>query len=113
TSFLEIGHLLGLAMQEPSRNVVAEDLDGDGHIDLLATTFEAWPENKQTLRIFRNHFDESGNNWIGFRLREQGHGISPVGARVIVSSDGRTMTRQIVTGDSYRSQHSNAVHFGL
>jgi hypothetical protein len=30
-----------------------------------------------------------------------------------VHYSGGTLVRQIVTGDSYRSQHSNTVHFGL
>jgi hypothetical protein len=52
-------------------------------------------------------------NWIGIRLREQGGGASPPGAQVIVhSNSGRTL-RQFVTGDSYRAQHANTVHFGL
>ena len=92
--------------------MVADDLDGDGRLDLLVTTFEAWPEKKQTLKIFRNNANERGN-WIGIRLREQGGGVSPVGARVTLRSTSGTTTRQIVTGDSYRSQHANVVHFGL
>jgi hypothetical protein len=40
-------------------------------------------------------------------------GRSPVGARVTVRFDGREHRRPIVTGDSYRSQHSNQLHFGL
>jgi hypothetical protein len=111
-SFVEIGHLMGVALEQDSRNVVADDLDGDGRMDLLVTTFEVWPELKQTLRVFRNTL-EDGGNWIGFRLREQGAGISPAGARVTLRHAGGVTTRQIVTGDSYRSQHANTVHFGL
>ena len=43
-SFVEIGHLMGVALEEASRNVVADDLEGDGRMDLLVTTFEAWPQ---------------------------------------------------------------------
>jgi hypothetical protein len=32
---------------------------------------------------------------------------------VTLRSTSGTTTRQIVTGDSYRSQHANVVHFGL
>jgi len=112
TSFVEIGHLMGVAMEEASRNVVADDLDGDGRVDLLVTTFEAWPEVKQTLRIYKNTLDDGGN-WIGFRFREEGGGVSPVGAQVTLRYGGRSATRQIVTGDSYRSQHANTAHFGV
>jgi len=112
SSFLEIGHLMGVAIEQPCRNVVADDLDGDGKVDFLVTTFEAWPEMKQTLRVFKNNLQESGN-WIGFRLREESEGISPIGARVTLHTGDRMMTSQIVTGDSYRSQHAPSVHFGL
>lgn len=111
-AFVEIGHLLGVALEQDSRNVVADDLDGDGRVDLLVTTFEVWPEMKQTLRVFKNTLPDAGN-WIGFRLREQGRGISPVGARVTIRTANGEVTRQIVTGDSYRAQHASTVHFGL
>ncbi|HMJ26204.1 MAG TPA: CRTAC1 family protein [Pyrinomonadaceae bacterium] len=111
-AFIEVGHLLGLSLEEDSRGVVADDLDGDGRLDLLLTTFEAWPETRQTLRVYRNNLNETGN-WIGFRFREEGNGTSPVGATITVRHSGGIVTRQIVTGDSYRSQQANTVHFGL
>ncbi|MSU21973.1 MAG: CRTAC1 family protein [Pedosphaera sp.] len=111
-SFIEIGHLLGVGMEQDSRNVVSDDLDGDGRIDLLVTSFEAWPEGKQTLRVYKNTLNGSGN-WIGFRLREEGDGRSPVGTRLTIRYGDHINVRQIVTGDSYRSQHANTVHFGL
>src|SRR5205823_1991165 len=73
---------------------------------------EVWPEEKQTLQISKNTLPDSGH-WIGFRFREEGNGKSPVGARVTVYYNGRSATRQLVTGDSHRSQHPNTVHFGL
>jgi hypothetical protein len=99
-------------LEADCRNVVADDLDGDGRMDLLVTTFEVWPEVKQTLRVYRNNLDDTGN-WIGFRFREEGPGKSPVGARVTLQFGGRTAVHQIVTGDSYRSQTASTVHFGL
>jgi len=112
TNFLEAGHLLGVALEPDSRNVVTDDLDGDGRVDLLVTTFEAWPEPRQSLRIYRNRVPAAGN-WIGVRLRESGGGTSPIGATVTLRSASGAVSRQMVTGDSYRSQHANTVHFGL
>ncbi|MBI4664227.1 MAG: CRTAC1 family protein [Verrucomicrobia bacterium] len=111
-SFLEIGHLMGVSLGADSRNVVADDLDGDGRMDLLVTTFEAWPKTRQTLRVFKNTLADGGN-WIGFRLREQGRRASPVGARITLHHRSGTVMRSILTGDSYRSQHANTAHFGL
>ena len=111
-SFLEAGHLLGVALEQDSRNAATDDLDGDGRVDLLVTTFEVWPQVKQTLRVFRNNL-ESGGNWIGFRLREQGNGVSPVGASVTLRYGAKVVTGRIVTGDSHRAQHANTLHFGI
>jgi enediyne biosynthesis protein E4 len=111
-SFIDIGHLAGVSLENDSRSVVADDLDGDGRVDLLVTTVEIWPEERQTLQVFKNELPNPGH-WIGFRFREQGGGGSPVGARVTIRYQGHTTTREIVTGDSHRSQAPTTIHFGL
>ncbi|MBL9128391.1 MAG: CRTAC1 family protein, partial [Verrucomicrobiales bacterium] len=105
--FFEAGHLLGVALEQDTRNVLSEDMDADGKPDLVVVSFEKWPEPKPTLRIFGNGLADTGR-WIGFRLP----GARP-GTRVTIRHGGRVQTRQIVAGDSYRSQHSEVVHFGL
>jgi hypothetical protein len=111
-SFVEIGHLAGVALEQDCRNVVSDDLDGDGRVDLCVTTFEVWPELKQTLQVYKNRLKDTGH-WIGFRFREQAGRTSPVGARVTIHYNGHSAVREIVTGDSHRSQHANTLHFGL
>jgi hypothetical protein len=111
-SFLEIGHLLGVAVEADSRNLVTGDLDGDGRMDIIFTTYEAWPRVRQTVRVYHNQMEDHGN-WIGFRFREQGNGISPVGAAATIYYDGKSVSRSVITGDSHRSQHANILHFGL
>lgn len=112
TRFIESGHLLGVSLGQDSRNVAADDLDNDGDLDLLVTTFEVWPRSQQVVHIYENQLPTDAH-WIGFNLREEGSGISPVGAQIIVRHNGGTTVRQIITGDSYRTQHPNRVHFGL
>ena len=111
-SFVEIGHLGGVSLEQDSRNVVADDLEGDGRVDLIVTTLEVWPHPKQTLQVFENKLPDAGH-WIGFRFPEQQGGKSPIGAQVTVQYTGRSAVRQVITGDSHRSQHSTTVHFGL
>lgn len=111
-SFVEAGFLMGVAMEEDCRNAIADDLDGDGKLDLLVTTFQVWPKPKQILHLFPNFCERSGN-WIGFRLRESRPGFSPIGAKVIVTTSAGKQIRTFVTGDSYRSQHSTTAHFGI
>lgn len=112
TGFAEIGWLLGVALPEDSRNVVADDLDEDGRTDLAVTTFEAWPAVRQTLRVLRNELPETGH-WVGFRLQQTRAADCPVGAVVGLRYAGREERRWVVTGDSHRSQQAPAVHFGL
>jgi hypothetical protein len=112
TSFLEVGFLAGVAMPEDCRDVVADDLDGDGKLDLIVTTLEEWPRSRQTLHVFHNRLADGGH-WIAFNLRETTPGYSPVGARITLKTVGRSAVQAIVTGDSYRSQHASSVHFGL
>ena len=94
------------------RSARADWQESYGRMDLLVTTSELWPEAKQTLRAYRNTLDDAGN-WIGFRFREAGGGRSPVGVTVSLHYAGHSLIRQLVTGDSYRSQSANTLHFGL
>jgi hypothetical protein len=110
--FTEVGYLMGVAMEEDCRNVVADDLDGDGKVDLLVTTYEEWPRPRQELRVLQNRCGDGGN-WIGFRLRGGGGGFSPVGAKVVLNLADRKQMRYLVTGDSYRSQSASTAQFGL
>lgn len=110
--FADIGHLAGVGLVEDSRNVVAEDFDGDGRVDLLVTTFEIHPEVRQTLRLFSNRAPRPGH-WIGFRLPELPGAPSPVGAEVRLVDRSGVQIRNVVTGDGYRSQSGPWVRFGL
>jgi hypothetical protein len=110
--FVEAGYLMGLSMETDSRNVVAADVDADGRVDLVVTTFEEWPAPRQTLRVYRNHAEPVGN-WIGLSVRDAGPGRMVIGAKVTLRTPTGTRVRHLVTGDSHRAQHPDQVHFGL
>jgi hypothetical protein len=108
--FVDVAFLLGVADQFDSRSAVSADLDRDGRVDLLVT--EHLGAEGEKLHIYRNLLD-AGNNWIGVDLREQGGGVSPVGAAVVVRTPERTHVGRVTTGESLMGQHATTVHFGL
>jgi hypothetical protein len=109
---VEVGHLMGVAIGEDCRNVVGTDLDADGKVDLLVTTFEVWPQRRQRFHVFRNKLDE-GQNWIGFQFREKPGRPSAAGAIVRLHANNYGTVGQWIAGDSYRSQNNGPMHFGL
>jgi hypothetical protein len=108
--FVEIAFLLGVADEFDSRSALSDDLDGDGRVDLVVV--EDHGEKGQRLHVYRNRL-ETGNAWIGVRLQEEGGGVSPVGAKVVVRTPEQTHVGRIVTGETLMSQHPTALHFGL
>ena len=112
-AFQEIGYLLGLDVFQDSRNVLLTDVDGDGAVDLVTTTFETWPHVRQTLRVYRNAAVAAGSNWIGLRTANEKGEVLPPGTKVLVRAGARVWPRWITTGDSHRAQNLSAVHVGL
>ena len=109
--FLEVGYLMGISFEFDSRMVIAADIDLDGKQDLLVTE-HTWDPKVQTLHVLQNLCPNT-NNWIGVRLREEGAGFSPQGARIMVKYPLGVQTHAVVTGDSFSSQHPTSRVFGL
>lgn len=108
--FRNVSFLTGSAFEFDARAVVATDLDMDGRVDLLVSSYDTQTLGFR-LHILRNQYPDVGN-WIGVRLVDV-PGRSVIGAKVKVSSGGRIWTRQVVTGDSFTAQHPAILHFGL
>lgn len=112
TGFENVAFLMGASFEFDARAVVTDDFDLDGRPDLLVVQLETTDRTQtQTLHLLKNNWKKPGR-WIGARLHSQA-GKPVVGAVVTLKHGDRTHIAKIVTGDSYRAQHSNQVHFGL
>lgn len=111
-SFLDVGHLWGVAPQTDTRNVVTEDLNGDGRMDLMFIHYQIWPEIKESLTVYLNRMPQTGN-WITFRPETGPEIPPPTGLRITIQTENLRSSRELINGDSHRSQHSQSIHFGL
>lgn len=109
--FSNVGFLMGVAHEFDSRNVISDDFDGDGKLDLLVVG-KAADEPQGSIYLIRNVFPDGGH-WIGVHLHEKALGRSPMGARVKITFAGGGQVATIVSGDSLYSQHASTAHFGL
>jgi hypothetical protein len=107
--FANIGFLAGVAFEFDSRNVIGDDLDGDGRVDLVVVSFHG-NSGQAAVHVIQNKI-ETDSNWIGLRL---GHlPGSGIGATVRLMTPDRVFRDVVVAGDSLLSQHAPTVHFGL
>ena len=103
-AFVEAGFLLGLGHAFDSRSAVSADVDGDGRLDLIVAEQTS---KGITLHVLQNTAKATGH-WVGVRLRGR-----CMGAHITVRHADGAVTRQIISGDSFRAQQPATLHFGL
>jgi hypothetical protein len=101
------GSVRGLSVPRVHRGLAALDFDGDGRMDVVATTAGGPPV------LLRNTGDRGDRHWIGFRLVGTRSPRDPAGARVTVVAGGVTRTRELHLGDSFASSSEPVLRFGL
>jgi hypothetical protein len=94
---------------DDARAVALMDWDNDGALDLVLKNRTA-----PRLRLMRNQAG-AGQSWLGLKLT--GTGMSnrdAIGAKVqVTTASGRKLHRSLYAGDSYLSQSTKTLHFGL
>lgn len=94
-----------------SRGCAFGDFDNDGDIDIVINPVNSRPE---LLRCDTVPPDKGGNNWITIRTIGTKSNRSGIGARIILTIEGRKpMIDEVRSGGSYYSQNDQRVHFGL
>lgn len=98
SNYQDIAASLGLNQAGSFRTVIADDINNDGVLDLLATEVVAAPH----LYVSRSC---TAANWLRVE--------APPQSRVEVSAGGHTQVAWTSTESSYGGGHSSFVHFGL
>jgi hypothetical protein len=88
------------------RSLAIGDFDNDGDADAVFTTLNGRPV------LLRNNAGQD-NSWVGFSLQGTVSNRDAIGAKITVTSSGRTLTRWIVGGGSYLASQDKRVLVGL
>ena len=112
-TFTDISEAAGLHQFESpgvGRGVAVGDYDADGALDLVIVNSGGKPmllRNEGALAV------ESRQNWLHIRTIGTVSNSDGIGALVTVQSGELRQVQQVAAGDSYLSQSSPAVEFGL
>jgi hypothetical protein len=110
-----LSFLAGVALENDSRMVIADDVNLDGKLDLIIDSNPPnWNPQTQgnTLEVYLNQMPSTGN-FIGVRLQDKAGAPSSTAAKIVISTGGRIQAAANVNGDSYESQHAATKHFGI
>ena len=107
-TFDDFSFLTGLDLDSDGRAFVPLDLDGDGDQDLILKN-----RNGRQLRAFRNDIRPGRARSLTVRLQGTSSNRDGVGGRVWLTTDQRTLMREIVSGSGYLSQRPRVATFGL
>src|SRR5215831_8068826 len=96
----------GFRIQHVGRGAAVVDFDNDGDLDIVTTDAGGAP------MLLRND-GGNRNHWIAIRARGRESNRFGVGAKVKVTSGGRTQMREINPYGSYLSTSDTRLFFGL
>ncbi len=107
--FADVSTVTGLDFAEDGRAIGPVDWDFDGDLDLWMTNRTA-----PRVRFLANQIEAEGS-FVSFQLEGNGKGTNrdAIGARVTVHLGTQPLIKSVHAGESFLSQSSQWMHFGL
>ncbi len=95
----------GFETPRPARGLAVGDLDGDGRPEIVVVNMNKTPS------LLKNNGPHG--HYLNVALTGTKSNRSAIGARAVVTVQGRQMIDEVMSGGSYYSQNSFTLHFGL
>lgn len=109
--FKDVTDLYNLADDQVGRGTSYADFNGDGKLDFIVVN--AHEEEIGNSLIYINEFNNN-NNWASIKLEAiEGTNRNAFGSYVTIHLGERRIIRELTSGGSHASQHSQIIHFGL
>jgi hypothetical protein len=105
-TFTEIGHAAGTDLMLNSRGVAVADFTNRGRLDIAVAA------STDRHALLRNEMTDT-RGWLAVNVIGVDSNRDGVGARLILSANGREQLREVVLGDGYGSQNTLRQYFGL
>jgi hypothetical protein len=102
----EIGAVMNVASPLRSFCVATADIDLDGDVDLITQ------DEASLLKLYINH-EGSQHDWIRFDVVGQGVDRFAIGAMIDVTLGEKTLIREVIAGNNYKSQNELVQSIGL
>ncbi len=94
-----------------SRSLAISDYDGDGDPDILLGNYINPRSGQNGAVLYKNTLEQG--HYLKVRLRGTKSNSMGIGARVYVTSEARVQMKQVLLGQSFYSQNSATLIFGL
>jgi hypothetical protein len=109
-TFTNVASAWGLGAAGFSNGAAYTDLDNDGALDLVVNNLNA------PAAIYRNRareLDSAGHHYLTVVLQGAGANTAGIGAKVIVSADGKRQLVEVMPTRGFQSAVDPRAHFGL
>jgi|TARA_B110001454_G_scaffold75914_1_gene73483 hypothetical protein len=107
-TFTLAGYESGVILNNNGYGSAFSDLDHDGDLDMVLV---GYPSSAGSVNLLRN--DSDVQNWIILKLAQSEQNIFAIGATIELHHSGIKQLNYIAAGNSYCSQNTFDVHFGL
>ena len=115
--FLDISDQSGLEGPYLTTGTAIGDINNDGLIDIYEVNeLDPFSSASNYSRLYRNNYAEGAseiNNWIKIKLEGVESNRNGIGSRIEVSNLGVTQIQDVICGDSYSSQSSLTLSYGM